>query len=56
MDFNLNWEMATGGETKSGTETINAESVLDALELFFSNWDNKNKKLVGITRIYEESK
>ena len=34
MDFNMKWEMDTGGETKSGTETINAESVLDALDLF----------------------
>lgn len=53
MDFDLKWESTLNGKPMSGTDRLTSESVLDALETFFSDKGNIGKHLTGVVSVYE---
>lgn len=55
MNFEVRWEMDVGGSNVQKGTTIIRESwsVIDALNGFFKNPENKMKRMTGVIRIQD---
>ena len=54
MEWDVTWEIASSeGEVERGIARVAGDYAIDALTTFFKNIDNKGRRLIGISAIYE---
>jgi hypothetical protein len=54
MDWNVKWTMDSEKGQLSGEEIVSGVKVVDAINAFLRNRENKSKRIIGINAIQEK--
>jgi len=56
MEWDITWEISSEGNVtkESGIVRVSGEKTVDALTAFFKGKDNKGRRLIGISAVYEK--
>ena len=55
MEWDVSWEIVSDGKNigETGIVRVKGDHTIDALTAFFKSKDNKGRRLVGISAVYE---
>ncbi len=56
MEWDVSWEIVSDGKNigETGIVRVKGDHTIDALTAFFKSEDNKGRRLVGISAVYEK--
>ena len=55
MEWDVSWEIVSDGKNigETGIVRVKGDHTVDALTAFFKSKDNKDRRLIGISAVYE---
>jgi hypothetical protein len=56
MEWDVSWEIVSDGKNigETGIVRVKGDHTIDALTAFFKSKDNRGRRLIGISAVYEK--